>query len=171
MPATKATKAPAKRTGAAKAAPAARKRIEAVPADNVPAELRGFYDDPHANPRDILTGIVGEDDGSVLDFRTPTKEDRAAVEVEELFRADGTSYYIPKVFGPGLGLVYLDRAQEGRDIALGAVLKAALGPPGWSALIRMARLDAINEDQMNVLLGRVMTKVMGTIEENGEGNG
>lgn len=123
-----------------------------VPVDKVPAELRGFYDDEPA------------DDGPVR-LTTGTA---ALVEREPLFYIDDKEYTIPKKFGPHLGLVYLRAAEsDGRDIALGRVMKAALGPEGWDAL---CSCEDITSDQLTSIMGKVQDKVLGAVEST-EGNG
>lgn len=152
----KAAKAVAKRAPAPRA-------VTADP-DDVPAELRGFYDAPV-----LSRGAKGAAEVESLDFATPTLEQRNAVPMEKLFSIDGTDYFIPVEFGPGMGLIYLDGVAEGRDVALGRVLKKALGDTAWNALVAYA--PYITGAQMEHLLDVTLRKTLGALEENGEGNG
>jgi len=147
---------------AKKAASPARKAVTARPhPDDIPAELRDFYGPPN------LRDDAGEVES--LDFATPTREQRNAVPLEKLFSIDGVDYFIPVEFGPGMGLIYLDGVAEGRDVALGRVLKKALGDAAWTALVAYA--PYITKGQMEHLLNVTLQKTLGALEESGEGNG
>lgn len=112
----------------------------------VPPELRDFYD------------RIGDDDEVSVDLVTEPDEE---VETEKLFSIDGREYRIPVEFGPHLGLIYVDSAEKGMDIALGRVLKMAIGEDGWRALVGHKSLTA---PQLRTILNRVMVKVMGALE-------
>ena len=167
-----ASKAVARKAGPARA-------VRAVPADpdDVPEELRGFYGDgPAPGPNRAArraahrAGVVDES----LDFTTEEADEVADVPLEKLFSIDGKDYYIPVTFPPGVGLVYLHGVEEGRDIALGRCLKLVLGEKSWNelqAFVMSTKGGGITRGQMGHLLDKVLTKVMGALEDDGEKNG
>jgi hypothetical protein len=162
--------APAKTARAAKVAKKATRAV-AVPADpdDVPAELRGFYDNsPPQLSRARGAGTTGPA-GSDLDFDT-TMEDEP-VPMEKLFSIDGEPYFIPVEFPVGYSIIYMDALDEGRDIAIGRVLKLAMGE-AWTRLVELAtkRPGLVRPEHLSRIMGVVLQKIMGTIEEAGEGN-
>jgi hypothetical protein len=165
MPAAKKTAVKAVRPRAARPAPV----------DDVPEELRGFYDDDPtpAPPRLRRARGAGTTGGGYQPLELSTKTPRKGrdVELEPLFYLDGEEYGIPAEFPPSLALVYLDAIDEGRDVAAGRVLKMAIGRDGWTALMRYVTAGgAIGMRDMAAMLNHVMVKVMGTVEGMGEGN-
>lgn len=152
--------APAKTTRARKAAGGTVRRAPDI--NDVPAELRDFYARPNLEATD--------DDEASLDFDTSAPA--AKVPTEKLFSIDGVEYRIPAYFPPGFALIYLNALDEGRDIAVGRALKRAIGATGWAALVTLAeeRPDLLTPGQFKRLMGIVMRKIMGTIEDS-EGNG
>lgn len=166
--------APAKKAASRKAAGKAQQALPANPAD-VPAELVDFYGPPKlSRPRGA--GTRGQaPDGVSLDFTSPTRDEIAEVPLEKLFSIDGRDFFIPVEFPPAFALIYLDGIEEGRDVALGRVLKAAMnanGQRGWDALQEFVKGGGrISRAQMAHLLDLVSTKIMGAMEDNGEGNG
>lgn len=145
--------------------------VRDVPVDDVPEELRGFYGD--GPPKLSRARGGGTSDGyEPLALSTPTRAERAEVEMEPLFFIDDTEYGIPVTFPPSLALIYLDALDEGRDIAVARVLREAIGKPGWTALITFVRKGgAIGEQAMGAMMNRVLEKVMGVVNDMGEGNG
>lgn len=140
---------------ATKAVKAATKRTRQVPADKIPAELIGMYD--------------GErDEEEVSTNFTTTRQKADPGELETLFTVDGVAYTIPKKFGPGVGLIYLDVVQESRDVALAGVLKHVIGADGWKALMSIS--DQVTAEQLKKIIGTVQEKLFAAMEENGEGN-
>lgn len=137
----------------------ATKQTRRVPEDQVPAELRGLYNADKATAEEVS-----------LDFDAP-QEDAPEVELENLFKAEGVWYTIPKEFSPSVGLIYLDRISSGggRDEALGAILKAVIGPEGWAALMKLAIENKINMAQMKAIISKVNNRTMGALEDT-EGN-
>jgi hypothetical protein len=127
-----------------------------VAEESVPAELRHLYRE--SNPEEVS-----------LDLTTEATEDEEPEERERLFTVDGKEYTIPVTFGPGVGLLYLDRIGEGRDVALGEILKTVIGEDGWQALLKLARLNRISVAQMQTIMGKVMERTLGALEGN-EGN-
>jgi hypothetical protein len=91
--------------------------------------------------------------------------------MERLFSIDGVPYYIPVEYPPSYAIVYLDALDEGRDVAVGRVIKLAVGE-GWRALVELStkRPDLIPPAQFTALMQKVMNKVMGAVEDI-EGNG
>lgn len=134
----------------------ATKNTRRVVEDNVPAELRNLY--RSSNPEEVS-----------LDLSTAPTEDEEPEERERLFTVDGKEYTIPVVFGPGVGLLYLDRIGEGRDVALGEILKTVVGEEGWQALLKLARLNRISMAQMQAIMSKVMERTLGALEAS-EGN-
>lgn len=131
-------------------------RTRQVPEDQVPAELRNMYD-----------GGKNADEVS-LDFDANEANDEPE-ERDELFRSKGVSYTIPVEFGPGIGLLYLNRIDEGRDVALGYILKTVIGKAGWAALMELAEANRITAPQMKAILKKVNDRTMGAVEDI-EGN-
>lgn len=130
-----------------------------VAEENVPAELRNLYDaDRRKDEEDVS-----------LDLTTEAGEDEEPVETEKLFSVDGVEYRIPVEFGPGVGLLYLDRISEGRDVALGQILKTVIGEQGWKALLRLAELNRINAAQLKAIMKKVNDRTLGAVEDI-EGN-
>lgn len=127
-------------------------RTRQVQEDNVPAELRGMYD------RD------NRDEEVSLDFTSETTEDEGPEERETLFTVDGVAYTIPVEFGPGVGLIYLDRISEGRDVALGEILKTVIGTKGWAALMVLAEKNRITGAQFRAIMKKVSDRTMGAME-------
>lgn len=136
---------------------AATKNTRRVPQEQVPAELRGLYKDD-----------VAAEEAS-LDFTTEATDNEPEVETEKLFSVDGKEYRIPVRFGPGVGLIYLDLIDQGRDVALGAILKSVIGKDGWSALMQLARDNRISVAQFKGIITKVQERTMGAVEEL-EGN-
>lgn len=129
-----------------------------VPAEQVPAELRNLYDADRKAAEEVS-----------LDFTSEATGDEEPEEREKLFSLDGTDYTIPVTFGPGIGLIYLDRIDEGRDVALGGVLKTVIGKDGWTALMRLAELDRISLPQLKAIISKVQDRTLGAVEDM-EGN-
>lgn len=125
-----------------------------VAEENVPAELRNLYD----------RGAAEEEVSLDFTTRANADEDEPEEERDELFSIDGVSYTIPVQFGPGVGLIYLDRLDEGRDIALGAILKTVIGKEGWEALMRVAAENRITGPQFKAILKKVNDRTMGAVE-------
>ncbi len=142
---------------ATKAKAKATTRTRQVPEEKVPAELRGFYSDKRAS------------ESVSLNFTTAPTEEEEPVELEELFSIDGKPYMIPVEFGPGVGLIYLDRIAEGRDVALGEVLKAVIGDEGWQGLLKLAKLNRISLAQLQKIIETVNERTLGAMEAS-EGN-
>lgn len=174
MPAASKTaqKAITRKAGAARA-------VRAVPADpnDVPDELRDFYSDGPAPGPNRATRRAAQRAGAVeesLDFTTEEADEVADVPMEKLFSINGKDYYIPVTFPPGVGLVYLHGVEEGRDVALGRCLKLVLGERSWNelqAFVMATKGGGITRGQMGQLLDKVLTKVMGALEDDGEKNG
>lgn len=139
---TAAVKKTAGRT--APAAPKARKR-----APEVPPELVNFYNAGQE---------VADDD---LDF-VSDDADTEEVETEKLFSLDGVEYRIPVEFGPHLAMVFIDSAEDGEWVAVGRVLKTIIGADGWKALVDF---EGLKTPQLKAVLGKVMIKVMGALDE------
>ena len=131
----------------------ATKATRRVAEENVPAELRGLYDADRKTAEEVS-----------LDFTSAPTEDEPEAPREKLFSLDGVDYTIPVEFGPGVGLIYLDRIGEGRDVALGGVLKTVIGEEGWAALMRLAALNRISLGQMRAIIGKVQERTMGAVE-------
>lgn len=140
-------------TKAATKAIKATTRTRQVAEENVPAELRGLYD---PDRRSV--------EGVSLALTTEATEDEEPEERDELFSVDGTSYTIPVEFGPGVGLIYLDRISEGRDVALGEILKTVIGKDGWRALLKLAELNRISGPQFKAIMAKVQARTMGAVE-------
>jgi hypothetical protein len=134
-------------------------RTRRVPAEQVPAELRGMYESETTDAEEVS-----------LDFDS-AEGTIEPVERENLFKHKGVWYTIPKEFGPGVGLVYLDRVSNGggRDEALGTILKTVIGPKGWAALLELAAEDKISLAQMKAIMVKVNDRTMGALEDT-EGN-
>jgi hypothetical protein len=128
-------------------------RTRAVPAEQVPAELRKMYKDEKADAA-----------AASLNFTTADGPDDEPVEMEELFSVDGKAYEIPKEFGPSMALVYLDVVDKGRDVALAAILRSVIGPEGWAALMDLAAKKKVTLPQIRALMEIVNTKLMGALE-------
>jgi len=146
-------------------------RAVPVPVGEEPPELRDFYGDgPPKLSRPRGAGTTGVDSDLSLDF--DTKTEAPAIPMEKLFSIDDVDYFWPIEFPPAYSLVYLDALEQGRDIAVGKALKLAVGY-GWQALINLAetRPDLITDRHLQVLMDRCLTRIMGSIEESGEGNG
>lgn len=126
-----------------------------VPKEQVPAELLGMYKDNEVEES--------------LDFTTEATENEPEVEKEKLFSVDGVDYLIPVKFGPGIALVYLDLINEGRDVALSAILKTVIGKEGWEALMKLAELNRISVGQFKGILTKVQERTFGAVQEL-EGN-
>lgn len=148
--APRATRRAAGGKAAGKAAPTP------APVEQIPAELRNFYDQVEQDA----------DDDVSLDMVSPSTEVQEAAR-EKLFSIDGVDYLIPSRFGPHLGLTYIKGLEDGQDVAIGRVMRAALGPAGWSALCDFQHLST---PQLKKLMGVIMQKVMGAVEDE-EGNG
>jgi hypothetical protein len=170
----------AKRTPARKTAPrkATPKVIEGVAVGrpqpvvdetDLPPELRDMYGPPKLS-KARGAGTTGEPEADSFDFDTSTPV--ADIAMEKLFSIDGQQYFIPVVFPPSYSIVYLDAVQRGRDVAAGELLKLACGATGWNALVKLARdrPDLIKPWQLDGIISKILTKVMDTLEENGEGN-
>lgn len=127
-------------------------RTRRVAEENVPAELRGMYD------ADRKTEDVS------LDLTSEATENETPVETEKLFSVDGVEYRIPVEFGPGIGLIYLNRIDEGRDVALGGILKTVIGKEGWAALMKLAEADRITGPQLKAIMKKVSDRTMGAVE-------
>lgn len=125
-----------------------------VQEEQVPAELRGLYDADRKKGSEEVS----------LDFTSEATEDEPEVEKDKLFGLDGVDYMIPVHFGPGVGLIYLDRIEEGRDVALGSVLKTVIGVEGWGALMKLAALDRISLEQLRAIISKVQERTMGAVE-------
>lgn len=134
-------------------------RTRQVPVEQVPAELLNMYKD------DVAPEVAN----ASLAFTTVATGDEPEEERDELFSVDGKVYTIPVEFGPGIGLIYLDRIGEGRDVALGGILKAVIGEDGWAALLMLAAKNRINADQFKALVQKVQDRTMGAVEKM-EGN-
>ena len=133
----------------------ATKATRRVPQEQVPAELRNLY---------------REDPGEVsLAFTSEASEEQPDVETDELFSVDGVAYEIPVKFGPGIGLIYLDLIDQGRDVALGAILKTVIGEDGWKALLKLAAKNRITGPQFKAIITKVQERTMGAVEDL-EGN-
>lgn len=134
-------------------------RTRQVAEENIPAELLGMYSDdrPKADAEAVS-----------LDFTSEPSPDEEPEAREKLFGVDGVDYTIPVEFGPGVALVYLNRLSEGQDIALGAVLKAVMGPKGWAALMKLAENNRISMAQMQEIMRKVQSRTMGAIEDTGK---
>lgn len=148
------------------ASPAKTTRGKRVVRAPEPAELVDFYGPPRL--------AASTADGVSLDFTTPDQAAIAKVPLEKLFSINGKDYFIPVEFPPGVSIAYLHGVEEGRDVALGRCLKAVIGEKGWNelaAFVAATNGGGITRDQMRRLLDTVMTKVMGSLEEGGEGNG
>ena len=130
-------------------------RTRQVAKEAVPAELRGMYDADKAE--DVS-----------LDFDA-SEADNEPEERDELFRSKGVSYTIPVHFGPGVGLLYLHRIDEGRDVALGYILKTVIGKEGWAALMALAEENRITGPQFKAIIKKVNERTMGAVEDI-EGN-
>jgi len=142
---TAAKRAPAKRT--AKAAP------RPDPAEQEPPELRDFYDQVDA--------LDEETEDVSLDMSSRKGKEREEVR-EKLFSIDGVDYLIPKEFGPNLSLVFIDAiGRVGEDVAIGRVMRVALGKAGWEALQEFEDLQPL---QLKKIMSIVMRKIMGAIE-------
>jgi hypothetical protein len=133
-------------------------RTRAVPAEQVPAELRNLYKDEAV-----------EEAAASLKFSTTDDPNAEPVEMETLFWVDDTEYKIPKEFGPSIALMYLDVIDKGRDMALALIMRGVIGPEGWSALMDLAAKKKINMAQVKALMEVVNTKTMGAMEAM-EGN-
>jgi len=135
---------------------------------NLPPELREMYGPPKLS-RARGAGTTGPDDGGELDF--DTSQPPVEQPMEKLFSIDGTEYFIPVEFPVGYSIVYLDALDEGRDIAVGRALKLAVGP-AWEQLRTLARErpDLIKPYHLQRIMDIVLNKIMGTLEEAGEGN-
>jgi len=158
-PARKATK---KAGGTAKVAPPANANL-------LHPDLADFYSAPAlGTARGAGTTTADPDDDLDFDTSTPAP----AIPMERLFAIDGMPYFIPVEFPPGYSIVYLDALDEGRDVAVGRVLKLAIGQ-GWTALKDLAveRPDLITPQQLQGIMNKVLKKIMGTLEDNGEKNG
>jgi hypothetical protein len=175
MPVSKA--APARRAAtktASKAAPRRAARVIDSTAHvvhdeaNLPPELREMYGPPKLS-RARGAGTTGPDDGISLHF--DTSEPDAEVPMEELFSIDGEAYYIPVEFPVGYSIIYLDALDQGRDIAIGRILKLAVGK-GWASLVQLAndRPQLITPAHLQRIMDIVLSKVMGSVEGAGEGN-
>lgn len=142
---------------------------KAANANAVHPDLADFYDPPTLT-RARGANTTGTEADDMPDF--DTSAEAPAIPMERLFSIDGVPYHIPVEFPPGYSIVYLDALDEGRDVAVGRVLKLAIGQ-GWAALreLAMARPDLITPAQLNAIMEKVLRKVMGTLEANGEGNG
>ena len=135
---------------------------------DMPPELRDMYGPPKLG-KARGAGTIGSDDDVSFDFDTSTPA--AEVPMERLFSIDGVPYYIPVEYPPSYAIVYLDALDEGRDVAVGRVIKLAVGE-GWRALVELStkRPDLIPPAQFTALMQKVMNKVMGAVEDI-EGNG
>lgn len=143
------------RKGAKAAQTAAKSRTpRRVPDEQVPAELRDFYEQETAPP---------EGEVSLAFSTTGDDTEVESEEREELFSVDGRSYTIPKKFGAGVALIYLDLVDRGSDAAVGAILKTVIGPEGWRALLKVQ--DKIDVSQMRKIMTIVQEKLMGIVEE------
>lgn len=132
-----------------------------------PEELRDLY-----GPPVLRRGGAGADGYEPIELSTPTRQQQRKVPKKPLFYLDGVEYGIPAQFPPALALLYLDGIEEGRDVALGRVLKVAIGTEGWGALMTYVKAGGdIGEQAMAAMLGYVLQLVMGAIERGGEGNG
>lgn len=152
--------------GAASPAKAARGRRVVQHAPE-PPELANLYGPPQI-------GRLGGADDVSLDFNTPDADAVAEVPLEKLFSINGKDYFIPVEFPPGVSIAYLHGVEEGRDVALGRCLKTVIGEKGWNELAAFVTANnggGITRAQMGRLLNVVMTKVMGSLEDDGEGNG
>jgi hypothetical protein len=135
----------------------ATKATRRVPEDRVPAELRGMYRD-EAPEEDVSLELVSTKAAAAAGLAAP---------MEKLFSVDGADYHIPVEFPPGVALMYLDRIEEGRDVATGAILKHVIGSKGWAALLTAA--DVMSREQVRKLMAIVTEKIMGAMEDV-EGN-
>ena len=131
----------------------ATKATRRVQEENVPAELRNLYDADRKATEDVS-----------LDLTSEATEDEAPVETEKLFSVDGVEYRIPVEFGPGIGLIYLNRIDEGRDVALGGILKTVIGKEGWAALMKLAESNRITGPQLKAIMKKVNDRTMGAVE-------
>jgi hypothetical protein len=168
--ATKATKtARPRKTGAVVVQTARGPVRQVVDGDDLPAELRDMYGPPKLSKARGGGTVAAVDDGDDLNFDTSTPAPE--IPMERLFAIDGVPYYVPVEYPPSYAIVYLDGLEEGRDIAVARVLKLAVGE-GWKALRDLAerRPDLISPEQFSKLMNKVLTKVMGVVEEAGEGN-
>lgn len=175
MPVSKAP--PARRTATKTASKAAPRRAAKVidgtahivhDEADLPPELRDMYGPPKLS-RARGAGTTGPDDSGELDF--DTSKPVAEQPMEKLFSIDGKQYFIPVEFPVGYSIVYLDALDEGRDIAVGRALKLAVGP-AWEQLRTLARErpDLIKPHHLQRIMDIVLNKIMGTLEEAGEGN-
>jgi hypothetical protein len=148
----------------------AKRAVKRAIAPPEPPELANMYGAPKLS-RARGAGTTGEEVETSLDFDTSAPV--ADMPMERLFSIDGKAYHIPVEFPPAYGLVYLDALEGGRDVAVGKALKLAIGAQGWKALRDLCeqRPDVISPAQLAVLMDKVLTKIMGAIEESGEGNG
>jgi len=174
-----ATKTTSARRPAKKAAPAKRAaprvidgtaQVAPLPigsGEELPTELRDFYAPPKLS-KARGAGTTGPVDTDDLDFDTSVPD--AEMPMERLFSIDGVAYFIPVEFPVGYSMIYLDALDEGRDIAVGRVLKLAVGK-GWTALVDLARErpQLITPAHLARIMDIVLNKIMGTIEEAGEG--
>lgn len=155
MAGTTATKTAAKRAPRVRktAAPAARAPQER----DVPDELKNFYDQVDA--------IEADTEDVSLDMVSKTDAERAkTVPREKLFSIDGVEHTIPVSFGPNLALTFIDlvsRPDVGEDVALGRVLRVAMGESSWRALCEFPDLEA---PHLKKILGITFRKVMGAVE-------
>jgi len=156
MPAARtATKAAAKTAGKTTSTPRRAPVKKAAPArrhtalDDVPPELRNFYETAKAAPTP---------DGD-LDFHTG---DADPVETEKLFSLDGVEYRVPVEFTPHLAMVFLDAATHDSEwVAVGRLLKSVIGDDGWKALVGF---KGLRPEDLQAVLNKVMVKVMGALE-------
>jgi hypothetical protein len=158
----------AKAANPARMTKAAPRPVPAADDPDMPPELRDMYGPPKLS-RARGTGTTGSEPEVSFDFDTSAPA--AEVPMERLFSIDGVPYFIPVEFPPSYAIVFLDALDEGRDIAVGRVLKLATGE-GWKALVDLAarRPDLIPMAQFSALMEKVMLKVMGAVEAV-EGNG
>lgn len=133
-------------------------KTRAVPAEQVPAELRNLYRDEAA-----------EEAAASLNFSTADDPDAPPIEMETLFTIDDTEYQIPREFGPSIAIIYLDVIDRGRDVALATILRSTIGDEGWAGLMALAKMNKINKHQIAALMRIVEKKIMGAMEAM-EGN-
>ena len=85
------------------------------------------------------------------------------VEREPFFSIDGKMYTIPKEVSPNLAMIYLKVLRTaGADKAVQVIMDRLLGPEAIDAL---AECDAINDEQMRKIIGRVQLKINGVMEK------
>lgn len=90
------------------------------------------------------------------------------IETEPIFKLDGTTYTIPKVIPSGYVLgVMKDYRKHGEFMAGLALLEKMIGEDAFEVLTNDRR---VTDDQLRLILDRVMERALGTLEKK-RGNG